>query len=198
MNKLIQIDENISVKFNKLVSDNNLNHTFWKYAAEYSTYAFPLLFVYLWFFYPKLREVSLRAAVIGIIGWKVIAPLVAYFFFRPRPVDMGILGEKEVLFKRPSYSFPSDHAIFLFSVATGFYIAGYKQLGAALYIVAIIITLSRVVVGVHFIGDIIIGALIGITIALLAWHYRDMLDPIFVKPFINLAKWLHLAKLVNF
>lgn len=193
MNKLIEIDENISVKFNKLISDSNINHIFWKYSAEYLTYAYPIFFVYLWFLYPKLREVSLRTAVVGIIGWKIVAPLVAYFFFRPRPVDVGILGEKEVLFKRPSYSFPSDHAIFLFSVATGFYAAGYKQLGITLYLVAIFITFSRVVVGVHFVGDIIVGALIGIFIAWLAYHYREALDPIIVKPFMAIAKFFHLG-----
>lgn len=192
MNSLIQYDQNISVRLNKLVSDSNVNHIFWKYSAEYLTYLIPLFFIYLWFAFPKLREVSLRTAVVGVIGWQVIAPLLAKIWFRARPVDLGILGEKEVLFKRPSYSFPSDHAIFLFSVATGFYVAGYKRLGIVLYIVALFITFSRVVVGVHFVGDIIVGALIGIAIAWLAWHFRDALDPFVVKPFIVLAKWLKL------
>lgn len=192
MNSLIQFDQNISVRLNKLVSDSNVNHIFWKYSAEYLTYLIPLFFIYLWFAFPKMREVSLRTAVVGVIGWQVIAPLIAKIWFRTRPVDMGLLGEKEVLFKRPSYSFPSDHAIFLFSVATGFYVAGYKRLGIALYIVALFITFSRVVVGVHFVGDIIVGALIGIVIAWLAWHFRDALDPFVVKPFLAVAKWLKL------
>ena len=192
MNTFIRFDENVSVRLNKLISDSNLNHMFWRYSAEYLTYCIPFFFVYVWFYYPKLREVSVRSAVVGIVGWQIIAPLIAKLWFRERPVDMSILGEKEVLFKRPSYSFPSDHAIFLFSVATGFYMAGYKRLGIAFYIVALIITLSRVVVGVHFIGDIIVGACIGIAIGWLAWHYRDALDPIIIKPFIVIAKWIKL------
>ena len=56
----------------------------------------------------------------------------------------------------------------------------------------LIITLYVVVVGVHFIGDIIVGACIGIAIGWLAWHYRDALDPIIIKPFIVIAKWIKL------
>lgn len=192
MNKLIQLDQNASVKLNKLVTDSNINHIFWKYTAEYSTYLVPVFLVYLWFAFPKLREVSLRTAVTGLIGWKVIAPIIAHFYFRERPVDLNILGEKEILFKRPDYSFPSDHAIFLFSIATGFYLAGYKQLALVLYLAAIIISLARVVVGVHFLGDVIVGAIIGIFIAWLAWQFRTYLDWITVKPWLAIAKFLKL------
>lgn len=196
MSNIINFDEKTSYYFNRLVTDSNLNHIFWRGIAEFATYLIPVWLVYTWFTDKTKRDTSVRAAVVGVIGWKGLAPLVANFMYRERPVDLQlfpyktVLPPKEVIFNRPDYSFPSDHAIFLFAVASSYYFAGYKKTAYYLFTFAILVSLSRVVVGVHYLGDIAVGAIIGIFISWIAWRWRTKLDIVIVKPFIILAKWI--------
>jgi undecaprenyl-diphosphatase len=60
-----------------------------------------------------------------------------------------------------SYSFPSAHTIFIFSLATGTLYFN-KKLGIGLFIAGIFIGLARIAGGVHYPSDIVAGALLGI------------------------------------
>ncbi|MBZ5667066.1 MAG: phosphatase PAP2 family protein [Acidobacteriia bacterium] len=58
-------------------------------------------------------------------------------------------------------SFPSDHAVLFFALATGVFLVSWKA-GLILYTHAIlVISLSRVYLGVHYPSDILAGALLG-------------------------------------
>ena len=193
MDKLIALDKKVFEWLNKSVGRNVIIDDFWKITSVYIIYLIPFYLVYLWFANPKLREDSLRSAIVGVIGWLAVTRIIAFFWFRERPIADLSLPTKEIVFHRPTYSFPSDHALFLFALASGFYFAGHKEIGIGLYVVAIIISFSRVVVGIHFPLDVIVGAIIGIIIAWLAWQYRAQLDIILVKPFMAIAKFLKLG-----
>lgn len=67
-------------------------------------------------------------------------------------------------------SFPSGHAAIFFALA---WITGYfeKRFRLIFIITAFLIAISRVVVGVHYPIDIIMGGLIGISIAMLVHRY---------------------------
>lgn len=60
-----------------------------------------------------------------------------------------------------SYSFPSNHALNNFAVATFFSLI-YPNLNYLLYTVASLIALSRVYLGLHYPSDVLGGAVIGI------------------------------------
>lgn len=192
MNKLIELDKKVFEWLHRSVGKNIVLDDIWKITSVYLIYLIPIYLVYLWFANPKLREDSLRSAIVGVIGWLAVTRVVAYFWFRERPLVDATLPTKEIVFHRPTYSFPSDHALFLFALASGFYFSGHKEIGFGLYIVAISVSFSRVVVGIHFPLDVVAGAVIGVVMAWLAWQYRISLDNILVKPFIQIAKFLKL------
>jgi undecaprenyl-diphosphatase len=64
-----------------------------------------------------------------------------------------------------SYSFPSGHAVVAFACATVMSFA-VPRLRWPLYALAALVAFSRVYVGVHFPGDVVAGAVIGVLLGL--------------------------------
>jgi undecaprenyl-diphosphatase len=62
------------------------------------------------------------------------------------------------------FSFPSGHSItaFSFAVSFGFYYAGLMP---ALLFCAVSVAVSRIVLGMHFLSDVVVGALLGTLLA---------------------------------
>lgn len=58
------------------------------------------------------------------------------------------------------FSFPSGHAMSAFAIAVPLCIF-YPQLAAALFALAISIAISRVILGMHFVSDVVVGSLLG-------------------------------------
>jgi len=95
-----------------------------------------------------------------ILASGIISPLIHYFFFRPRPfVAFGT--NPLIAMAADAASFPSGHTIFFFTLATVAWLSMNKKWGAWLMVVAVLIGLARVYVGVHFLLDILGGAVIG-------------------------------------
>ena len=83
---------------------------------------------------------------------------------RERPYDA--LNDTRVLVETGTEkSFPSNHALQAFMVAILVF-GSYRRLGVVLFLFAIIISLGRVYLGVHYPSDVIGGAVIGTLFAL--------------------------------
>jgi membrane-associated phospholipid phosphatase len=67
-----------------------------------------------------------------------------------------------------SYSMPSGHAANAFAFSAPFLVMTNSRLKYYFLSIAILVSLSRICVGVHYPGDVLVGALIGSSIALLA------------------------------
>ncbi len=171
--KIIGIDQSGLLALNHLATSSHFWEIIFKFLGFYLIYAFPLFLVILWFYSAQTKKIALRATLAGLLGWLVIANVLGRIINRPRPFEIG--GVTELLFHRPTYSFPSDHATFLFAIAISFYYSGYKKLAFWTLLAVVLIAIGRIGMGVHFPSDIVAGALIGWFVA---WLVRLLDRPL--------------------
>jgi undecaprenyl-diphosphatase len=102
-----------------------------------------------------LRGLTLVAAL-AVLGATAISTAVKYSVRRPRPLELAQFYA--VNYDR--YSFPSGHATRMAAIATvvGRFTPALLPVG---YLLALLVALCRVVVGVHYPGDVLAGLLIG-------------------------------------
>ena len=92
----------------------------------------------------------------------MLVEIIRKFFPRPRP----FLAHQvvQLIAKDSEKSFPSGHAAAFFAIAMAVYFYD-KKAGYALFIAAVLISLARVVAGIHYPTDIIGGAVLGVIVA---------------------------------
>ncbi len=116
----------------------------------------------------KGRNVALILLIAILIG-HFISEGLKYVFLRPRPFE--ILTGVHQLVIIGSYSFPSGHATEAFIACI---ILGKKYGHLLLFILlGVLITFSRVYIGVHYPSDVLAGALLGVGISILVLHFEE-------------------------
>src|SRR5271154_288299 len=95
------------------------------------------------------------AAIAGILVFKTLKKL----SHRPRPCQLQPHCWSKVL-PPDQFSFPSGHTMTAFAIAlvVSYF---YPSLEGPLYFLAISIAFSRVVLGMHFLSDVLAGAVLG-------------------------------------
>jgi undecaprenyl-diphosphatase len=129
--------------------------------------------IILWFFsnpYWKKWE------VVEFIGIGVLAVLVMSIKFlvrRRRPE-----GEWGGIYRNTDpHSFPSGHAARAFLIAVVGAAMGPVWLGIVLWVWAPLVALARVAMGVHYVSDVLAGAVVGIVVALIG---LQIYEPLFL------------------
>ncbi len=133
----------------------------------------------LWFFWfqksSKIifnRECIIIAIISCLVAMVVARVMASSLPFRLRPIlntDLNFVkpfGSTAASLESWS-SFPSDHAVMFFSLATGIFLIS-KKVGILTYLyVLIFICFPRVYLGYHYATDILAGAIIGVLITLI-------------------------------
>lgn len=129
-----------------------------------------LLIVFIFFHQYQNREklqIFLVTTVSSSIAYFGITKLIRFFYHRPRPfTDLQV----NQLLTNSNWSFPSGHATFFFAMATAVYLYN-KKWGVFFFVGAILMTISRVIAGIHYPSDIIGGAIIGIATAYAVFYF---------------------------
>jgi undecaprenyl-diphosphatase len=107
----------------------------------------------------KYRRVGIDIFISVALCWLVSDLVLKLLVMRPRPFD-EIPGLIVLVKGASSYSFPSGHACSSFAAAFVL-MRHWGKKGALFYIVAGLISVSRVWVGVHYPSDVLCGALLG-------------------------------------
>ena len=143
------------------------------FLASYLAYVSVAVFIAFVYFshYEKRKklEIFVVATLSSIVARYGVTELIRFFYHHPRP--FLVLPVHQLLTEN-SWSFPSGHATFFFAMATAIYLYN-KRWGAVFFIMAILITVSRVIAGIHYPSDIIGGALIGALVAYAAFHFTQ-------------------------
>jgi undecaprenyl-diphosphatase len=98
------------------------------------------------------------AAVFGILVFKALKRLSQ----RPRPCQLEPHCWSKVL-PPDQFSFPSGHTMTAFSIALVISYF-YPPLEGALFFLALSIAVSRIVLGMHFLSDVLAGVVLGIAL----------------------------------
>ena len=159
-----------------------------------------IIFSIFWFFWfqksSKInynREriiISIVACILAVFVGRVLALALPY---RARPVfNPGLKFLRPYEFQ--SYgldtwsSFPSDHAVMFFALATGIFLISKKTGILAYLYVLVIVSFPRVYLGFHYPTDILVGAVIGILITFFVSIHR-ISNPIIKKVFQFSSKY---------
>lgn len=113
--------------------------------------------------------------------WNVlVVPAISFIlltFFRkavnaPRPYE--VLDIDPIIKKNTKgNSFPSRHVFSVFVIAMSIYYV-WPSVGIVLMFIGIIIAIIRVIGGVHFPRDVIVGALMGIGCSIIGWYISSL------------------------
>ena len=126
------------------------------------------LVVFLWF--RRMRGLALvLAAALAVSISDFLGATLKELIARDRPCHV-LPNIKDIASCSNSFSFPSNHAINSFTFATVITCA-YKNFSFLLYILALLISYSRVYLGVHYPTDILSGAFCGILIGYIGYKY---------------------------
>ncbi|MBP6866385.1 MAG: phosphatase PAP2 family protein [Candidatus Pacebacteria bacterium] len=129
------------------------------FAILLSYLTYPILgAIFIWsVFFAKRKFLSFSILFLTTITTWLVAHTFKFLFQTVRPfVELGI---KPLVFES-GYAFPSEHTAVFFAVAFATLFLS-KKVGRILLVLAIFIALSRIVLGVHYPGDILGGFALG-------------------------------------
>ncbi|CAN7233999.1 undecaprenyl-diphosphatase [Paenibacillus sp. LjRoot153] len=147
---------------------NELGHIFsalnpiMRLFASYAEYVFYLGVVVYWFTRQSIKRQMVVESLLSASFALGVSGLIGHYFYRDRPfVTHSVL---QLISHPANTSFPSDHAIGAFVIATSIWLFRRKE-GTMWLLLAACIAFSRVWTGVHYPLDVLAGAGIGITAA---------------------------------
>lgn len=136
--------------------------------AEYLVAFFVVLFLI------EFRKAkAVYNAIFSSVSVVVLNILISMVYYRPRPFVSH--NAHLIINHVKDASFPSDHAAISFAFATALFIYN-RKVGVVAYGIAILISISRVFAGLHYMTDIIAGAILGIAVSLVINIFLKKVD----------------------
>lgn len=116
----------------------------------------------------KYWPVIWRSVLAVVISRLFLTEIIRFLWPRPRPFiaeSVNLLIEKN-----PTPSFPSGHAAFYFALSFVLFFYN-KKIGLFFLIATLLMTISRIFVGIHWPLDILAGAVVGLISAFLVTRF---------------------------
>lgn len=154
-----------------------------------------LILIAMWFAShdQKARELNQRAVFSALLSMgisNIIVKICNILYDRPRPYD--VLPNIQTLFHHSDdSSFPSNMAAVFFAVAMGVWIYN-RKLGWWLFIPAVLVSFSRIYVGIHYPLDIVGAFFTAMVSTGIAFLVLKVIEPLPTKV-IKLMRKIYLA-----
>ena len=162
--------------FNNLVDKFQIFDTLVVFFAAYLQYFFVAsFFIFLYFSaYSKRKKLYILAVTTfsSIFARLGVTEIIRFFYHRPRPF---ITYQIHQLIPENGWSFPSGHSAFFFAIAMSVYFYN-KKCGIGFFVGAILMNISRIIVGVHYPSDIIGGAIVGVLVSFIVFRITKKLS----------------------
>jgi undecaprenyl-diphosphatase len=114
------------------------------------------------------RFAAIGAAASGAVAGIFVFRSLKHASHRKRPCEIEPHCWSSIL-PPDKYSFPSGHSITSFAVAIAIGLF-YPELLGTLLTVATLIAASRIILGMHFLSDVLAGSAIGVILGVLGYH----------------------------
>lgn len=155
---------------------------FWS-TITYSKYWIPfyIVLVALFFYKSELKKSIIKVFFLLLcVGMThLVTEVTKSAVQRLRPnVTPEIMDSLKVLYEPSNFSFFSGHASTSFAATVFIYLllkSKFNHIGL-IFIWAILFSLSRIFVGVHFVSDVIVGAFVGAIIAILFYKFDSYFE----------------------
>lgn len=164
-------------------------HSAWLHApvvayAKYGVLLFGLLLL-VGLYVSRRGDARMLAAAVwagaGVLLAVAVNQPIVHLVNEARPFT-GHPGVLVLVTRSADASFPSDHATMAGAAAMGLLLVS-RRLGLVTVGLALVMAFARVYVGVHYPGDVLVGLLVGATVAGLGWLLLRV-------PLISAAEWL--------
>jgi len=124
----------------------------------------PCLFA-LWWGHGFSRQSIAVPIAVGFVVSVLITSVLKYAFRRSRPD-----GQWGAFYRKTDpHSFPSGHASRTITMTMVLMAGGWMLIGAALLLWSVMVGLSRIILGVHYLYDVLAGYLLGLGIGTGMW-----------------------------
>ena len=173
---LIDLDNSLSLFFRNLITPDSPLVPFVVFFTDAPVFGVMLLLVGLWIWGVYKKQVGLKIAALDIF-YTIMFAFGVYWILhfglplRARPETLTAI--QPLITHLPDNSFPSGHAIFAGAsvVAIGYF---YSMSASTLFaVLGIIMVIARVIAGVHYFGDVLVGVIIGALFARVAIEVRE-------------------------
>ena len=125
---------------------------------------------------PKLRRTGFLMMCSLLLNTLLNNLILKNLVARTRPYEI-VEGLVSIVGKQSDFSFPSGHTGSSFAAAVVIFLMCPRKVGVPVLILAVLISLSRLYVGVHFPTDVLAGAIIGTLSAVLVCHVYRKKNP---------------------
>lgn len=164
--------QDINIHAFRMINDLGKEFTFLNFPmvviANYFVVLLALIIILYWFTKSKKNKIMILSAAVAFILAEIIGDLAGKLHQNHQPFA-ELANVNQLIEKAVDNSFPSDHTILFFSFCVTFWL--FKRGWSFLWILlACLVGISRIWVGVHYPFDVLVGAMISIFTAWIAYR----------------------------
>lgn len=156
-----QINEDLFRLINDLGKQYSWLNPVSVFTAEYMIYALGLSLVLFWFSRTRKNRQMVIYAVMAFLIAEIFGKLAGLLYYNNQPFA-ELSGVNQLIERSVNNSFPSDHTILFFSICFTYWFMHHNKAKWLWPVLAVCVGISRILVGVHYPGDVAVGALLGV------------------------------------